>query len=925
MGEAGAGLLIEGEAGIGKTSIWREAIQRASDAGFQVLASTPAESERTLTLGVITDLLARVPDGALAALPSVQRHALEVALLREAPAGRLPDQRTLSVATAALLRSLAGDGPALLAIDDIQWADEASLAIIAYAIRRLVDVRAGVLVAARGTAPAAALELLAGVPEERRERIRLGPMPLAALHQLFQARLGRSFPRLVLLRIEQAAAGNPFYALEIARELATSESEVHPGDPLPVPESLGALLEARIEALPRATREALLLAAVAMAPTIASLEQVAAGSGAALEPAVTAGVALIEDGKVLFRHPLLAQAVIQTTSPAQVRRAHRALARTARLDDAKARHLAGASDGPNERVAAALEAAAVAARDRGATVDAAAFFERSSELTPAQQPSDVLRRAALAGETLFVDVSEVVHADRILARAIEVAPPGPLRARAMSLRAVIRYYHGDTPEAVRIGDQAVDEVGGAATPEARALRATVLSRVAFVVMQLDLERGFALVEEALELLEPPPTAVDPELVANVLLLHASAALGLVRGFATDEIDRGLALLQPTGRSWEHEGADGIAFGIARITDDLDRAIEMTHQLIQAKSGLAGDDPFNLVQLSGLQALRGDLVGARASAEAAAEGYAREGADVFPSWRLRGLALVAAYEGRHEEARRLARAGLALATAAGDLALETYHRHILGFVALTEGHAGEARDELEAAARSADATGTRHPGRYKLDGDRLEAALAAGDAAAARSVSDRLDAVNRIAPTPWTQAIGARGHGLLLALEGDLPGAAAALEEALRCHENLPMPVERGRTLLALGQVHRRRKEKRLADERLRQAIEVLDAAGASAWADRARAELARVGRRPHAATDLTETERRVAMLAAQGHSSREIADLAFLAPKTVGNVLGRVYEKLGIHSRAELGARMGAGAGAGMTAGAAQVDADRSG
>jgi len=153
-----------------------------------------------------------------------------------------------------------------------------------------------------------------------------------------------------------------------------------------------------------------------------------------------------------------------------------------------------------------------------------------------------------------------------------------------------------------------------------------------------------------------------------------------------------------------------------------------------------------------------------------------------------------------------------------------------------------------------------------------------------------------------------------AARGDRDGALDSLGRALVAHERLPMPFERARTLLALGQVHRRRKEKRLADERLREALRIFEALGAPLWADRASAELARVGLRPRASHDLTETERRVAELAATGLTSRQIAEQAFLAPKTVGNVLGRVYEKLGIHSRAELGARMGEG-----------LDRDRSG
>jgi DNA-binding CsgD family transcriptional regulator len=125
-----------------------------------------------------------------------------------------------------------------------------------------------------------------------------------------------------------------------------------------------------------------------------------------------------------------------------------------------------------------------------------------------------------------------------------------------------------------------------------------------------------------------------------------------------------------------------------------------------------------------------------------------------------------------------------------------------------------------------------------------------------------------------------------------------------------MPFERGRTLLVKGRLHRRRKEKRLADETLRDARLCFDALGAPEWSAMAEAERARVGRRPRAPETLTETERRVAELAATGLTSREIAERAFLAPKTVGNVLGRVYEKLGIHSRAELGAVMGGVMGA---------------
>ncbi|HEY2916146.1 MAG TPA: AAA family ATPase [Candidatus Limnocylindrales bacterium] len=899
-------LLVLGDAGIGKTSVWRDAVGRATAQGFRVLRCAPAESEQSLTLGGLTDLLRDVADADLESLPGVQRDAIEVALLRRAAVGAPPDQRTLSVATAGLLRALSGDRPLLLALDDAQWLDDTSAAIVAYAVRRLADAPVGVLLATRAAPSRQAGELVAGVPEARRERIRLGPLPLAALHQLFQERLGRSFPRLVLVRIEEASAGNPFYALEIARELAAAGTAgLVAGERLPIPDSLGSLLEARIEALPRETRDALLLAAIATEPTTDTLRRVDREASRAIQPAVAAGVVRHDGPTIRFGHPLLAQAVIQTSSPAELRRAHAALARTAVSDDVRARHLAGATDGRNERVAAALEAAASAARRRGATLDAATLYQRAADLTPDPASEPALRRAMLGAETLFIDVSDSVQADGLLERAITAAPAGPGRAEALSLRALTRYYHGDLPAAVAIADQSVDEAGRGASADDRARRALAMGRAAFVVMQVDLDRGGQLVRDALALIQSVPEA-DPDVLGNLLLLDASATFGRVEALPRDQIERGRGLLSEHGRSWEHDGIGGIDFGLARATDDLDRAIAMTHDFIAQKAGPGGDDPFNLVMLSELLLRRGDVAAARAAAAAADEGYGREGAEVNPAWRLRGRALVAANDGRHDEARQLAGEGLAAAVDAGDLVQQLYHHHILGFIALAAEDHREADRAMTAAARVEAEAGKPHPGRFKLDGDRVEAAIGVGDLPRAEGLVTRLEEVNGLAPTPWTRAIAARGRGQLAAAHGDLEAAVAAYGDALVAHDDLAMPFERARTLLELGRAHRRRKEKRLADERLHEALAAFEALGAAAWAERTRSELGRVGLRPRAPTDLTETERHVAELAATGLSSRAIGERAFLAPKTVGNVLGRVYDKLGIHSRAELGARLGA-------------------
>ena len=164
----------------------------------------------------------------------------------------------------------------------------------------------------------------------------------------------------------------------------------------------------------------------------------------------------------------------------------------------------------------------------------------------------------------------------------------------MSLRAIIWYYHGRLSDAIGLAEQALSEAG--TDPDTRA---RVLVRLAFLRCQLDVASGLATVNEAMQLLDGLGADADDDLLANAILLRASLQLELVEPMDQDEVQRGVSLISATGRTWERENADGMAFGIARLTDQLDRAIEMTEELIRAKSGVGWDDPFNLVQLSGL--------------------------------------------------------------------------------------------------------------------------------------------------------------------------------------------------------------------------------------------------------------------------------------------------------------------------------------
>jgi len=197
-------------------------------------------------------------------------------------------------------------------------------------------------------------------------------------------------------------------------------------------------------------------------------------------------------------------------------------------------------------------------------------------------------------------------------------------------------------------------------------------------------------------------------------------------------------------------------------------------------------------------------------------------------------------------------------------------------------------------------GLAEPGRFRFHADYVEALIGVGDLGRAGSVLDRFEERGRRLGRLWALATAARCRALQLAALGDQYGALEQLEIALRHHESLPMPLERARTLLVSGQVHRRAKHKRDARDALMAAESIFDSLGAVGWSARARQDLARIGLRPPSPRDLTETERGVAQLAADGLTNREIADRMFISLRTAESTLTRVYRKLGVRSRAEL-------------------------
>ncbi len=420
-------LLIEGEPGIGKTTVWRQVLEAGRAAEYRVLSTRPSRSEAQLGFAGLSDLLEGSLDDLLPALPPPQARALRVALLIDDPGPRAADSRSVAAALLGSLRHLAERGSVLVAIDDVQWLDSSSSAALEFALRRLTDEPVAVSVAVRIPGASAVTADLDAV------RLELRPLTLGALHRVLVYRLGLALTRPALRRVWEVSGGNPFFALEIARALQERRLEPSgPHDPLPVPDSLTELLNGRLAALPGETRKALLVAALAAEPTVPIVSAVVDGDGwDRLRPAEERDVIAFHREQVRFSHPLLAAAVEADADLEQRRRAHARLAIVVTDPTSRARHLALASSSPNEDVARVLADSAAQAAARGATTEAAGLADQAHRLTPPDEPEAALRRLIDAAR-MHAATGDTQRAETLLRRELATLPPGPARARVLS-------------------------------------------------------------------------------------------------------------------------------------------------------------------------------------------------------------------------------------------------------------------------------------------------------------------------------------------------------------------------------------------------------------------------------------------------------------------------------------------------------------
>ncbi len=893
-------LVFAGEPGIGKTTVWRDTVDRAWASSFVVLSARPVQAEAGLAFAGLTDLLEPVAGQVLAELPEPQQRALKVALLREDPGSGRIDQRAVSAGTSAVLRSLARRGPVLVAVDDLQWLDRPSARVLEFALRRLADVPVGVLASERvehGVRLPLALDQAA--PEERFRRVELGPLSLAGLHKLLTGRLGRSFPRRMVTRIEAATGGNPFFALEVARSLPEDAPASVPM--LPMPDRLLELVEARVLGLPRGARQVLLAAAGLAEPTVevvrAATRSTPDESRRALEHAESRGIIRLEGPRLRFTHPLFVAAAYATAPAVERRRMHRRLAELTEDVEEQARHLALGADGGDAGLAARLDAAAEHARARGAPQSAAEFAEWARALTPAGRTPEILRRIIRAAEYHF-HAGELRRARAMLEELVKEPSAGLERADALRLLGEIHYHADSFDDAIGVLTQALEYVG-----DSRELRLATEVSLAFATVSRGDYAGAS--EHAARALALADAGAQPASAAEALAVAAMADFLVGRGLDETKVERALRLEDPDHQVPVSVRPSLVAGCLALFEGHLERCDRLLRPLRERtlERGEESDLVVNSCYLIWSASWGGDLARAEGYAAEALEIAARIESDSLRCMALAFAAVPSAFTGEVVLTKSRAGESVALAPCTGYSLAVLWASWALGVLALSQGDF-QAADAAMAPLAAMFEDHVPEPVRAFFLPDEIEALIGLGRLDRAERLLAAFDEAARRLDRPWALMHASRCRALLLAARGDLDGASAQARQALSRCAGLELRIEAARTLLVAGQVERRLRRKAVAADHLGRAAALFEHMEAAMWAERARTELGRVGLRPPAPSELTASERKVAELIASGRTNREVAAELFMSPKTVEAKLARVYRKLGVHSRAQLGAEL---------------------
>jgi DNA-binding CsgD family transcriptional regulator len=889
-------LVLSGEPGIGKTILWETGVDEGRRLLGNALVGRGSEAEASLSFAGLSDLLAPVFDEVAVSLLPPRRRALEIALLRVEPDAEPPDQHAIGLAVLDALSALAERGPVLVALDDMQWVDQASAGAVQIALRRLRKERVGLLATLRtGPELTSPFELNRSFTEGQIEQLMIGPLSLGAVHALLKERLDLELTRPELARVQEATAGNPFFALEVGRELVRTGTRPAPGQALRVPDSLRELLGGRLARLPAETADVLLQVAALARPTI---DVVAGAYGdrdrvlVGLEAAAREGAITLDDSSVRFTHPLLASLCYEQAPVWKRRAVHLALAEVVTDIEERARHRALAVDGPNSEVASELDDAAERAAARGAPASAAGLFELAGELTPADPP--LARSRRLRAATAYRLSGNGDKAATLLEPLINEVPTGVERADLLFELGTT--FRADRLTAVALFDEALTEAGGDDARSARILASRSLQQL----LATDVPQALA---DARASLGRADRTGDPNLIAAAIarLAHAEAyAVEITPGL----LERGVEIEVSEGLRLSYY--ESPRFFLARRLvglGEIDRACMLVNELA-ASAEERGDEGTRVAALWYLAMAEwygGDLQSALAHATTADElGELTQFAHAR-AWVARVKAWILADVGLADEARAVCEQGLAFARSSSNEAYAISTLAALGRLELALGDLAAAGDNLRDLPERMWSRGWNDPSHTVVP-DAIETLISLGELERAGAYLESYRVQAARSGSPLAVMWEARYRGLLAAATGDFETAFAAFEQACTPSTE-PYQVERGRTLLCLGTVRRQAQQKKAAREALQQALAIFDELGARLWAEKAQAELRRISGRSPASVELTETERRVAELAAHGRTNKRIAAELYMGVSTVEAHLSRVYGKLGVR-RAGLAGRL---------------------
>jgi DNA-binding CsgD family transcriptional regulator len=908
---SGSLLVIEGPAGIGKTRLIEAALVHGDSAGLETASAKGSELEREFPFGVARQLL----EPLVASIPVKDRPEVlagPASLGASALSDLRPESSPTTEASYATLHglywltaSIAARRPLLIAVDDAHWSDAPSLRFLAYLVKRIEGVPASILLATRSAEPGAEVVLLEEIASDSAAKL-LRPLPLseAAVGEQVRSSLSQDADESFCSACHRASGGNPFLLRELLRALAEEEVSATADQTGRVsdvaPDTVARSVLRRLGRLPEpATTLARAVAVLGdraelqLAAQLADLDDLSAAEIAD----ELARIDILQPGRPLaFSHPIVRAAVYSSWPRADRARAHRRAAqllveRGGDLDRV-ATHLLATEAADDRWTLDVLREAGRAAVARGAPEIGATYLERAlSERLTDNERADFLVELGAAEVAARPPPAGIEHMRQALALATDD------RKRALISLELGRALFAmvDFPAAAEVLEQALSELGGEHRELAERLEALLITACATSLRTVPRahKRLASLLRDA-----EAGKLTDPSLLATVAVfatcLREPAAGGAK--LARDAL--------AGGRLVADQDMVALPFAACALmfADELDAALAVWEDALATarRSGSVAMFVFASAFRSQAAWRIGSIPTAEADARAAlGVGAVREAQFGLPF--VVGVLVDALVERGELEAaaQTLTESGVE-----GPLPELLHLNFVLdsrGRLRLAQGRAREALDDFQECGRREQGWGMRNPGSVTWRSSAALALSSLGDSERALELALEEVELARRFEVPRALGIALRATGLIEGGEGGI----ARLRDAVEVLEGSPAALERARALTDLGAAVRRSGMRSEARPLLRRGLDLAQRCGATATAERALAELLATGARPRRTAltgvdALTASERRVAEMAAEGLTNREIAQALFVTEKTVEWHLGQAYRKLEISSRSEL-------------------------